>query len=333
LRGRQHPSGGGSADGGLVRTVGGLDGDRGPCFDRPVPPGGYLWWYVDAIADEGGFGLTIIGFVGSVFSPYYKASGRGDPLDHSAINVALYGPRGSRWAMTERGRGTVARAQDHFAVGPSAMRWSGDGLTIDLDEIAVPIPRRVRGRIRLLPEFVNPHGFALDPQQRHHWRPIAPRARVEVEFDRPDLKWRGHAYFDSNFGVESLEEGFVDWQWSRAHLGRDVAVLYEGVRADRSRFAAALRFDRDGSVHEAEPPRPAPLPPTLWLMNRTTRADDGRARVTRTWEDAPFYARSALETTLFGERVEAVHESLSLTRFVSPVVQWMLPFRMPRRPG
>jgi carotenoid 1,2-hydratase len=27
-----------------------------------------------------------------VFSPYYKKSGRGDPLDHCALNVALYGP-------------------------------------------------------------------------------------------------------------------------------------------------------------------------------------------------------------------------------------------------
>jgi carotenoid 1,2-hydratase len=34
---------------------------------------------------------------------------------------------------------------------------------------------------------------------------------------------------------------------------------------------------------------------------------------------------------MFGEDVHAVHESLSLDRFRSPVVQWMLPWRMPRR--
>jgi len=268
-----------------------------------------------------------------VFSPYYKASGRGEPIRHSAINVALYGPRGARWAMTERGAAAVARAPDLLAVGPSAMRWTGEGLVIDIDEIATPLPRRVRGRVRLLPEFINPNSFTLDPDGRHHWRPIAPRARVEVVMDSPGISWNGHAYFDCNDGSESLEAGFVDWQWSRAHLGSDVAVLYEGVRADRSRFAAALRFDHQGGVSEAELPPAAPLPRTWWLMNRETRADQGVARVRRTWEDTPFYARSALETTLFGERVAAVHESLSLTRFVSPAVQWMLPFRMPRRPG
>jgi hypothetical protein len=54
----------------------------------------YLWWYVDALSDDGRHGLTIIAFVGSVFSPYYAwAHARGPALadDHCAINVALYG--------------------------------------------------------------------------------------------------------------------------------------------------------------------------------------------------------------------------------------------------
>ncbi|MGJ0206867.1 hypothetical protein, partial [Streptococcus pyogenes] len=67
------------------------------------------------------------------------------------------------------------------------------------------------------------------------------------------------------------------------------------------------------------------------LVDRLTRADAGfRPKVTKTWVDAPFYARSALSTRLFGEDVHAVHESLSLGRFRSPIVQGMLPFRMPR---
>ena len=34
---------------------------------RPVAMAG---WYVDAISDDGRHGLTIIAFIGSVFSPY-----------------------------------------------------------------------------------------------------------------------------------------------------------------------------------------------------------------------------------------------------------------------
>ncbi len=33
--------------------------------------GGYAWWYVDALSDDGRHGLTLIAFIGSVFSPYY----------------------------------------------------------------------------------------------------------------------------------------------------------------------------------------------------------------------------------------------------------------------
>lgn len=50
-----------------------------------------------------------------------------------------------------------------------------------------------------------------------------------------------------------------------------------------------------------------------------------------TLEDTPFYTRNHIELTHEGERCEAYHESLSLDRFTHPVVQMMLPFRMPRR--
>ena len=40
-------------------------------FDTPVPDGGYAWWYLDALSDDGRHGLTVIAFIGSVFSPYY----------------------------------------------------------------------------------------------------------------------------------------------------------------------------------------------------------------------------------------------------------------------
>jgi carotenoid 1,2-hydratase len=331
LRGREHPSGRRGPDGRLVRAAGGRSGDEGPRFDRAVAPGGYAWWYIDAISDDGRFGFTVIGFVGSVFSPYYLKSGRGDPLDHCSINVALSGPRGNRWCMAEHGRQGVARARDLFVVGPSGMRWDGQCLTIDIAESCAVLPFKVKGRIRVWPETMAREGFALDPAGRHHWRAVAPRARVELVMNEPALSWSGHGYWDSNEGSESLEAGFADWQWSRAHLGRDVAVLYEGVRRDGSRFASALRFDRHGEVQEAELPPPARLLPSKWLIGRATRSDTGAARVRKTWLDAPFYARSLVDTRLFGQPVTAVHESLSLTRFASPIVQWMLPYRMPRR--
>ena len=275
--------------------------------------------------------------MGSVFSPYYKSSGRGDPLDHCTLNVALYGPRttmqgGSRWAMTERGRGRVTREATHFRIGPSAVHWDGNALTIDIDERATPMPLGIRGRVRVIPQVMGTTAFALDDGHCHMWHPISPRARFEVTLDAPDLRWNGNGYFDSNTGSEPLEAGFRHWQWSRAHVGPDVGVVYEGDRRDGSRFAMALRCDRTGFwADEPLPPRQM-LMPTLFAMPRATRVDAGaRAHVVRTWEDAPFYARSSIRTRMWGQDGEGVHESLSMDRFVSPLVQAMLPYRMPRR--
>ncbi|MEP6836808.1 MAG: carotenoid 1,2-hydratase, partial [Bradyrhizobium sp.] len=58
-----------------------------------VSPNGYAWWYVDALSDDGQYGITVIAFIGSVFSPYYafaRRKGPADPLNHCAINVAIY---------------------------------------------------------------------------------------------------------------------------------------------------------------------------------------------------------------------------------------------------
>ena len=235
--------------------------------------------------------------------------------------------------MTERGEQSVARDANSLAIGSSAVRWDGTSLVIDIDEHAAPLPLPLRGRVRVMPQVMGTTAFALDPTGRHIWHPIAPKARFEAEFDAPGLRWSGNGYFDSNTGSESLEDGFSHWEWSRAHLGRDVGVIYEGERSNGSCFAMALRCDNTGFwADEALPARHRLNAAPIFRMPRTTRVDTGRsARVTRTWEDAPFYSRSAIRTHLFGCEGEGVHESLSLGRFVSPLVQRMLPFRMPRR--
>jgi carotenoid 1,2-hydratase len=234
--------------------------------------------------------------------------------------------------MTERGRRRLSRDRTHLAIGPSSLFWNGNALEIDIAEVTFPLPSRFRGRVVVTPQVLEGHAFELDPAGRHIWQPVATRAHVAVDFDRPGLRWTGAGYFDSNFGAEPLETAFREWQWSRAHRRRDEVVLYEGDLRDGSRFSLGLRFEPDGAVSEVEPPPTVVLPRTLWRMPRVTRADEaGAARIVRTWEDAPFYARTALGTRLFGEDAQGVHESLSLDRLQRLSTRLMVPFRMPRR--
>ena len=334
LGGGQHASGVGRADGGAVRAAGGGQPARGPRFDAPVAPRGYAWWYVDALSADGLHGLTVIAFLGSVFSPYYawaRRGGGGDPLDHCAVHVSLHGPRGRAWAFTERGRDAVERGAGWLRIGRSALTWDGDALLIELDERTAYLPGRIRGTVRVQPEAMTAHTELLDASGRHRWSPLAPRAAVEVSLSHPDLHWAGDGYFDTNDGDRPLEDDFTTWHWSRAGLRRGAAVFYDVNRRDGGSLAVALRVDPSGAVQAVAPLTPAVLPRSRWGVARHTRADAGFApSVTRTLLDSPFYARSVLGTRVNGEAVTAMHESLSMDRFRTPWVQAMLPFRVPR---
>ena len=313
-----------------------------PPFDTPVPPGGYRWWYIDGLSDDGRHGITLIAFVGSVFSPYYAWARRRpgaapDPVAHCALNAVLYATGGSAapagWAMTERSAAAVRRSAAHFQIGPSALEWDGTRLCVQVDEVTVPWLRRMRGQVTLQADAWLDRPYPLDTGGLHQWQPVAPLARIEVEFHQPGLRWSGNAYLDANFGARPLEQDFEGWHWSRAALaqGRS-AILYDVTAADGGRMALALQMDRSGRVQEFAPPQVVDLPSTRWGIARSTRADAGAVpRVAQTLEDGPFYARSVLGTHLLGERATAVHESLSMRRFSAPWVQALLPFRMPRR--
>ena len=233
--------------------------------------------------------------------------------------------------MTERGRRALRRDRSSRSIGPSALFWDKGVLTIDIAEVTVPWPSQLRGRVRVYPQAVTDQAYALDAEARHRWWPIAPSARVEVEMTSPSLVWQGDGYLDSNAGDEPLEAGFKSWHWSRAKLPGGSIVLYDSTWRNAGGRNLALHFEESGSVEELEPFAATPLPSTGWRIKRQTQADeDHGAKVVETLEDTPFYARSVISSRLRGEPVIGVHESLSLDRFRNPVVQFMLPFRMPR---
>ncbi len=316
-------------------SCGGGEPGVGPRFDAAVAPDGYLWWYLDALSDDGLHALTVIAFIGSVFSPWYfraRRAGPADPRDHCCMNVVLYGPRG-RWSMTERRRDALAQTPAQLTIGPSAMRWKDGLLTIDVDEVCAPVPRRLAGRISVRTGGIGNTVCTLDAAGRHRWWPISPAVDVSVDMTRPELSWSGRGYFDSNEGDEPLEAAFTRWQWSGAGLDDGgAAILYDLEGRDGSERRFALRYRPDGGVEPFEAPATASaLPRSGWRIERSTRCDPGGTpAIDRTLLDAPFYSRSVLRTRLLGQDVVGVHESLDLARFVSTPVQWMLPFRAVR---
>lgn len=269
-----------------------------------------------------------------MFSPYYawaRRRGSADPEAHNALNVALYGRSGKRWSMTERGARHCAREADCFTIGPSQLLWDGEHLTIYIDEVGVPLPRGICGTVRVTPERLFNFSTALDAHGRHHWGPIAPSARVEVDLQQPAQRWSGHAYLDSNEGDEPVERGFREWDWSRSRLtDGSTAVLYDVEPGQPGGRLLALRFHPDGRVTDFDAPPLRRLPRTAWRLHRRMRSDSP-VSVQQQLEDTPFYQRAVLHSHLLGEAVTSFHETLNVPRLVSPVVQAMLPWRMPRR--
>lgn len=263
-----------------------------------------------------------------------RAFGQNNPDNFCAINVALYGAGKRRWTMTERGQRHVQRCTREFTVGPSALRWNGQALVIDINERGAPLPWPVRGQVHVHPQALCAFSTGLDAHARHRWGPIAPCARVEVDLQQPGMRWSGQGYLDSNEGDEPVDRGFREWDWSRAKLSDgSTAVIYDVRPKQGTERVIAQRFAPDGSSAAFEPPARQRLPRSKWGLPRHQRSDSDAAapQVVQTLEDTPFYVRSVLSNSLLGQRVTSVHETLDLPRVVSLPVRLMLPWRMPRR--
>lgn len=327
-----------------------------PYFDTRVAPGGYAWWYVDALSDDGERALVAIFFIGSVFSPSYaRRLRRGEEAraeEHLAVNLALY-ERGKQglWVMSEYGAAALGETSDErLGLGRTVLeRRAHGGLTIHLVERAAPfllslagLGARVEGTIEIEPacaplpevELSETEGF------RHWWRVPVPRARVRARFSRPALDFEGTGYHDINRGDSRLEHSFAHWSWARFHTDDRVVIMY--ATQDHEGAARGVLVDaRDGASPAQRAPRELAGRPEA----RTVKAGWGltmppgftvgplRCEAARRLDVAPFYARylaTLVEDGQPGPR--GLGEYLDLDRFRPPGVQFLLRFKT-RREG
>ncbi|MEM9248536.1 MAG: carotenoid 1,2-hydratase [Pseudomonadota bacterium] len=271
-------------------------------------------------------------FIGSVFSPWYRWSGRRNPANHCCLNVATYG-QGGRWTMTDRGEDALVLEQNGIHIGPSSMRWENDSLVVDIDERSWPHLNRLKGRVVIHPEALTSVELPLTEAGTHIWRPFAPDSRIEVSLNRPGWTFSGHGYFDANFGTRALEDDFSYWTWGRYPTRSGAVTFYDAARRDGTDLGVAVSFEQ-GAARVVEAPPQTRFRRSLWTVRRETRADPGTTpRQVKAMLDAPFYCRAAVETTIHGERTTGVHEALDLDRFASPLLKPMLAVKVPRRRG
>ena len=245
-----------------------------------------------------------------------------------AINLALYRRGGGgAWLMHEAAG--PAPASRRLQVGRNQVEQLPDGsLRLAIDDLTTPWRRPLQGEVGLWPGPHRGEPACLHPERPHWWWPVAPCARVEVSFSRPQIRWAGRAYADTNWGDEPLAAAFRRWHWQRLWHPEGTLVGYAGSLADGRLWRHDQLLGPSGDTTPALPQAPmAALPRSHWGLRR---ACIGRPLAHRSLEDTPFYSRSALQVDWQGLPLHGMHEALDLGRFTRPWVQFLLPFRSRR---
>ena len=333
--GRRGASRSWSSDGNPIRTARGRGDENEPNFNLNVPPNGYAWWYIDGVEPNSGQAVSVIAFIGSVFSPWYKWSGRKKPQNNVCLNVATYGKK-SRFTMTDRGQSALIQETHKLTIGPSSLIWdnSKKELIIHVDEISsLPLITRLKGTITLKPSGITNVELPLTKEGTHVWRPFAPTAKIEVNLNRPEWQWEGHGYFDANFGTRALEQDFDYWTWGRFPIGKGTSCFYDLELRSKENYQFEYHFKSNGLAEKiTDAPKNSKFSRSLWGIKRQTRCDNqDKPKQEKSLLDAPFYSRATVSTRIKGIKTVGVFEALDLRRFRNPLLMFMLAVRVPRR--
>lgn len=308
----------------------------------PSDVGAYQWWYFDALSDDGRFGLVAIYFVGGVFSAHYAdrlAAGQAaSPFEHPMINLALYDRQKQvAWVFSEYPQDelVVAHPDLDVRIAGSRVHRQADGsyeITVEDDDFVAGKRITLRASFRPIAPPLELNAPSLDERGRHFWGSPAPSCEVHVECPSVGWDWKGHGYHDVNHGKEPLHSGFLHWSWGRANVTGKTQVFYDAVDIEGRR---SRRIHSDGVWLGEDGNDTLDRSLSPWLLNVPTRwrAPGLKVDEKRRWESSPFYARGVSTFESPSGQAEGVSEHVDLQRFASPVVRWMLRYRIYRRPG
>ena len=177
------------------RAVGGLEPDRGPYFARrsiPAAMRGGTSTRSATTADTASRSSPSSAASFRLTTPW-RDDGHADPLNHCAVNVAIYPSRSSLGDDREGPFGGEPH-RDALTVGPR--HCPGTAVADDRhqrDSVADSAPHRRHGSKSRRSR--SPAGFFLNGQGNHWWWPLAPCARVPVAMDDRRLRWQRRRLF------------------------------------------------------------------------------------------------------------------------------------------
>ena len=275
-------------------------------------PGGFTWWYVDAL-DEKLNGLVLIWSFGLPFLPgYLKAARTGNPespADYPSLNLALYREgRPCFYLLQTYEREDAEWGTDRWRFGKTEIvRSERDGRRTVTAQIDSPIPRsqhRLRGTIGVEGPTPRLHpSLTAEPGSVHEWCPVTGPATCSA-----DLQWspsdafrlNAPAYHDRNAGDRPFDQLGIDhWIWGRTVGPGGTRIHYLVWPKDGDAEVRTWVFDLSPS---GEISRPDASDPALQAQQRAWFGMPywrqvglgplGEVRTEHLVEDGPFYLRS-----------------------------------------
>ena len=279
--------------------------------------GAYRWYYADASA--GDLTAVAIFMIGTVFSPRYAAAGtKGRPLEHCAVNFALY-RSGVRQAWVFSGYRTATLHGPRLQIGQSSLAYGPDGsVQIQIADRTAPWGRPLAATLNLWPACPTAEAVALVPGHSHQWQALAARCRsaLTVSDGEPKL---GSGYHDTNWGSGPLGTDLPGWSWTRVHRAGATEVRYRPCGSgDELRLSAYS----DRVEIERSAPDPSDSARTWWGL-RVPRDLGASGESPKLLESSPFYARLESQSG----SAHALAEVADFARFARPSVRWMAHFR------
>ena len=343
-----------------------------PAASTPDPavlrsPGGFVWFYVDLV-DDNGRAATVIWSWGLPFLPGYCNAARVGrpelPINRPSVNVVVYEDGSERfYLLSELPADQCSWSEDgrSWRLGDCSFTWvdtpgvNGNGPTRTLEvclDLALPTGGRATGRLWLSGSLRRDepavNGAALlNAACTHQWAPMMAAARGVLELHTPNgtMRVEGRGYHDRNSAAQPLHDlGIQSWWWGRIALpGRDL-IFYQLIPSapDAAPRDLVVEIRADGSCRAREDAglQVGPLRRSHWGLRWPAGVDfpdpDGRpvqVEVDALLDNGPFYQRYLLRGRCGDDEGYGIGENVVPDRVDSDLLRPLVRMRVHRADG
>jgi len=223
--------------------------------DDTLSPGGYQWWYFDAIDVKRGYKAVVIFYASNPFSTQYiehlsNSKGKINPNNYPALSISIYkGKETIFYSFTEFSQRDFSFVNEPYllSIGNSNIRKnicdgeliyhltlseelpSGDSIDADLLFTSPENTPQLQSKPTSGSSTKN---VQAGESSTHVWNLIQPLATVSGQINVTDstqraqsISFEGSGYHDQNTGMEPMKESFKDWYWGRFHF-EDYTLIY-----------------------------------------------------------------------------------------------------------